>query len=54
MNVEPRLRSLEEKHHGLEDLIEMEGLRPQPDEALITNLKREKLRIRDEMGKLQS
>ena len=53
MNVEPRLRSLEEKHHGLETRIEAESHRPRPDQALLTNLKREKLRIREEMSRLQ-
>ena len=54
MNVEPRLRSLEEKHHGLENQIELEAHRPHPDQTLLSGLKRKKLRIRDEMDKLQS
>jgi len=54
MNVEPRVRSLKDKHHNLEDLIEVEAHRPQPDQARLAGLKKEKLRIRDEIGKLQS
>ncbi|TDI58504.1 MAG: DUF465 domain-containing protein [Alphaproteobacteria bacterium] len=54
MNVEPRLRSLEEKHHGLETKIELEGHRPQPDQVRLSGLKREKLRIREEIQRLQS
>ena len=54
MTVEPRLRSLEEKHHDLESKIDLEAHRPAPDQARLTGLKREKLRIREEMNRLQA
>jgi hypothetical protein len=52
MNIEPRLRSLEAKHEGLEKKIEQEWHRPNPDQSRISDLKREKLRIRDEISQL--
>jgi hypothetical protein len=41
--------SLRDKHASLERAIEEENLRPHPDDFRISQLKREKLRIKDEM-----
>jgi hypothetical protein len=49
----PRLRSLEERHAALERQIAEEDGRPQPDEAELSRLKREKLRVKDEMERLR-
>jgi hypothetical protein len=49
----PRLRSLEERHAALERQIAEEDGRPHPDEAELSRLKREKLRVKDEMERLR-
>lgn len=53
MNNSPRLRSLEERHAALERQIGDEDARPRPDEAEIGRLKREKLRLKEEIEKLR-
>jgi hypothetical protein len=52
MSVVEHLDSLKAKHTDLEHLIEMEEARPRPDENKINELKRQKLRIKDEMAQL--
>ena len=41
--------ALQEKHAGLERRIEEELSRPAPDDALLRDLKRRKLRLKDEL-----
>ncbi|MEN0075243.1 YdcH family protein [Roseicella sp. DB1501] len=53
MNVAPRLRSLEERHAALDRQIDDEDARPRPDEAELTRMKREKLRLKEEMERLR-
>ncbi|RAI55943.1 YdcH family protein [Roseicella frigidaeris] len=53
MNVAPRLRSLEERHAVLDRQIGDEDARPRPDEAELTRMKREKLRLKEEMERLR-
>ena len=43
------LSALETKHAGLDARIAAENLRPHPDDTLISKLKKEKLRIKEEM-----
>jgi hypothetical protein len=43
------IASLKDKHAELENAIELENSRPLPDEMLIQELKRQKLRIKDEI-----
>ena len=50
MTADDRLDSLRFKHASLEREIEEENHRPLPDELHLTELKREKLRIKDEMA----
>jgi hypothetical protein len=52
MSVMEHRQSLKTKHHDLENLIEQEEARPKPDEAKINELKRQKLRIKDEIAQL--
>ena len=52
MSVTEHLDSLKAKHLDLEQLIELEEARPRPDEAKIHELKRQKLRIKDEIADL--
>jgi len=50
MITDERLDSLRVKHATLEREIEDEGHRPMPDELKLTELKREKLKIKDEIA----
>lgn len=43
------LAALQAKHAGLEARIVRELQRPAPDEAIIVSLKKQKLRLKDEM-----
>lgn len=45
--------SLKMKHAELESAINEETSRPLPDDVLITQLKRHKLRIKDELAQLK-
>lgn len=47
---QPHLSALEAKHAGLEAKIEQENLRPHPDDTLIAQMKKEKLRLKDEIA----
>ena len=49
MNQE-MVEELESKHAALHALIEEEEHRPHPDEDLLHRLKKEKLRIKDEIA----
>jgi len=43
------LSALEAKHAGLDRRITNEAQRPAPDQMLLAELKRQKLRVKDEM-----
>jgi hypothetical protein len=49
---EEHAAALRAKHANLEAKIEDELKRPHPDEATVTTLKRQKLRIKDELATL--
>ena len=49
----PRVRSLEERHASIEARIAEEDGRPMPDAGELARLKREKLRLKDELEKLR-
>jgi len=53
MAIIARLRALEERHAALERRIETEDGRPQPDTAALTQLKRDKLRLKEEMERIK-
>jgi hypothetical protein len=46
------ISALETKHAGLDALIERESQRPMPDMATISRLKKEKLKIKEEIERL--
>jgi len=48
-----RIEALREKHALLERAIDEEAHRPLPDQAAIYDLKRQKLRIKDEIFQLE-
>ena len=49
----PRLRTLEDRHAALEARIAEEDNRPRPDADQLNRLKREKLRLKEEMQRLK-
>ncbi len=53
MTNSPRLRTLETRHATLDRQITQEDARPRPDDAELARLKREKLRLKEEMEKLR-
>lgn len=52
MAIEQRIEKLKADHASLEMVIFEELHRPLPDESLIGNLKKQKLRIKDEIARL--
>ena len=52
MTMQDYVESLRSKHALLEDQIDDEMHRPLPDQSILTRLKREKLRIKDEITRL--
>ena len=52
MSVQEHIEVLRTKHASLETEIDQENLRPHPDEMKLQELKREKLRIKDEIAGL--
>ena len=52
MNLEEQIEALKSKHQALESAIAEENSRPYPDNATIANLKKKKLRIKDEIAEI--
>ncbi len=52
MAREQRIESLQKRHSTIQSQIEFEEARPAPDTALIQQLKREKLLLKDEITRL--
>lgn len=49
MNYDARIESLRSKKAGLEKALDSETKRPYPDPITVTEIKRQKLRIKDEI-----
>jgi hypothetical protein len=45
------ISALQTKHAGLEKQIQMEMSRPLPDDTLVAQLKRKKLKIKEELSR---
>ncbi len=54
MTDQEQIEVLKVKHHDLESAIEIETKRPAPDDLVITSLKRQKLRVKDELASLNA
>ncbi len=54
MALQGHIQELSEKHKKLEELIEAELAHPDWDEIRVSALKKEKLRIKDELERLRS
>jgi len=52
MPFDERIEALRSRHAALDDQLEQEHKRPAPDDAAIAKLKREKLRLKDELVRL--
>jgi len=50
VNVMERIEALKAKHAALDDAIQEENNRPHPDDVRIHDLKRQKLKIKDEIA----
>lgn len=53
MSVQEHVDSLLAKHASLEDQISEELHRPLPDQPKLSHLKKQKLRLKDEIDRLQ-
>jgi hypothetical protein len=54
MALDGHMQELSEKHKKLQELIESEMAHPDWDEVRVAALKKEKLRIKDEIERLRS
>ena len=54
MSLLEHVGSLRVKKSQIEDLIEQEQHRPLPDQGILTRLKREKLKIKEQISKLDA
>lgn len=54
MTAQQEIEQLEQRHHLLEEKIHDESTRPSPDDLKISAMKKEKLRIKDQIQQLQS
>ena len=54
MTVTAHIRELTAKHRRLDTLIEQESRRPDPDTLELASLKREKLRLKEQLSALQA
>ncbi|MBP7650741.1 MAG: DUF465 domain-containing protein [Phenylobacterium sp.] len=54
MAVEARIRELGSRHHSLDQAIQDELNRPASDEARLKELKRKKLKLKEEMEALRA
>ena len=53
MALDGHMQELSEKHRKLQELIESEMAHPDWDEAKVSALKKEKLRVKDELERLR-
>jgi hypothetical protein len=53
MAVQDHIRTLRTKHANLDQLINRESARPMPDGFKLSEMKREKLRIKDSIAALE-
>jgi hypothetical protein len=53
MNLQQRLLTLTGRHAALEEQLSIEMTRPRADEATVSKIKREKLKLKEEMERLK-
>ena len=52
MKVDEHIAALKAKHENLEEALQQENKRPLPNTSVISDIKRQKLRIKDEIRRL--
>lgn len=52
--MEKHLQALKEKHKALDVQIEEENARPAPNDAIIQELKKQKLKIKEEIQEIET
>lgn len=50
MSDKEQMTALKAKHSELENALRIEISRPQPDQAVVSQIKKQKLRIKDELA----
>lgn len=53
MRLESHIQELSDKHHKLDEQIHEELHRPLPDDLIISELKKRKLRLKEEIERLR-
>lgn len=53
MSLLDRIEALRNRHRNLDDAIDREARRPLPNPEAVADLKRQKLRIKDEIAQLE-
>jgi hypothetical protein len=53
MGLESHIQELSDKHHKLDEQIQEELHRPLPDDILLCDLKKRKLRLKEEIERLR-
>ena len=53
MSLQDRIEGLKQKHAALERALDEENKRPHPNQDAVHDLKRQKLRIKDEIFQLE-
>jgi hypothetical protein len=53
MGLESHIQELSDKHHKLDEQIQEELHRPLPDDLMISELKKRKLRLKEEIERLR-
>lgn len=48
-----RIESLRKRHHLIDEELHTETIRPNPDPAVVAGLKKQKLRLKDEISRLE-
>jgi hypothetical protein len=48
------MEQLKRKHADLEEALRREEMRPMPDDAVISRIKKEKLRLKDAMASMEN
>lgn len=54
MTMQPRINELKRRHANLDDAIEGETQRPLPDQAAIAEMKKQKLKLKEEISHMEA
>lgn len=53
MGLESHIQELSDKHHKLDEQIQQELHRPHPDDIILSDLKKRKLRLKEQIERLR-